>query len=178
MLNIIVAFPKLEDAKKIKNILVQNGISVSAVVTSAASVIATVDGLDEGIVICSYRFRDMYYKELKEYLPEEFTMLLLASAAKMQNVVGNDVLALRMPFKTFELISTIEMMMQAHRGKRKKERPKVRSVEEEKILERAKVLLMERNNMSEVEAHRYIQKTSMDSGNNMVDTAEMILSIM
>lgn len=178
MLNIIVAFPKLEDAKKIKNVLVQNGISVSAVVTSGASVISTIDGLDAGIVICSYRFRDMYYKELKEYFPEEFTMLLLASAAKMENVVGNDVIALRMPFKTFELISTIEMMMQAHRRKQKKAKPKGRSVEEEKTIKKAKVLLMERNNMSEVEAHRYIQKTSMDSGTNMVDTAEMILSIM
>lgn len=31
---------------------------------------------------------------------------------------------------------------------------------------------MERNNMSEGEAHRYLQKNSMDSGTNMVETAE------
>lgn len=34
---------------------------------------------------------------------------------------------------------------------------------------------MDRNGMSEEEAHRYIQKTSMDSGTNMVETAEMII---
>ena len=32
--------------------------------------------------------------------------------------------------------------------------------------------------MTEEEAHRYVQKCSMDSGNNMVETAEMIMSIM
>lgn len=37
---------------------------------------------------------------------------------------------------------------------------------------------MARNNMSEGEAHRYLQKHSMDSGTNMVETAEMVLSIM
>ena len=36
---------------------------------------------------------------------------------------------------------------------------------------------MERNNMSEREAHRYIQKCSMDSGTNMVETAWMIISL-
>lgn len=37
---------------------------------------------------------------------------------------------------------------------------------------------MARNNMTEEEAHRYLQKCSMDSGNNIVETAEMVLSIM
>ncbi len=35
---------------------------------------------------------------------------------------------------------------------------------------------MERNHLSEEEAHKYIQKLSMDSGNNLVETAEMILA--
>ena len=39
-------------------------------------------------------------------------------------------------------------------------------------------MLMEKNNLSEEEAYRYIQKNSMDSGNSMVDTAAMLLSIM
>ena len=45
-------------------------------------------------------------------------------------------------------------------------------------IRKAKELLMTRNNMSEEEAHRYLQKSSMDSGTNIVETAEMVLSIM
>ncbi|BDF15193.1 ANTAR domain protein [[Clostridium] scindens ATCC 35704] len=46
------------------------------------------------------------------------------------------------------------------------------------MIRQAKELLMARNNMSEEEAHRYLQKSSMDSGTNMVETAQMVLSIM
>ena len=46
------------------------------------------------------------------------------------------------------------------------------------MIEDAKKLLMERNHMTEEEAHRYIQKCSMDSGNNMVEAAKMIFVLM
>lgn len=38
-------------------------------------------------------------------------------------------------------------------------------------------MLMEKNNMTEQEAFRYIQKCSMDSGNTMVESATMVMSI-
>ena len=63
------------------------------------------------------------------------------------------------------------------RRKRKKERPQ-RDPKQQKLIKDAKELLMARNNMTEEEAHRYLQKCSMDSGNNIVETAEMVLSIM
>ena len=66
----------------------------------------------------------------------------------------------------------------ARKRKKKKEKPKERDPREKKIIDEAKKLLMERNHMTEEEAHRYVQKCSMDSGNNMVETAEMIMSIM
>ena len=45
------------------------------------------------------------------------------------------------------------------------------------LINEAKALLMERNNMTESEAHRYIQKCSMDSGTNLVETSQMIISL-
>ena len=50
--------------------------------------------------------------------------------------------------------------------------------QERNLITNAKRILMERNNMTEIEAHRYIQKCSMDSGTNMVETAQMIISIL
>ena len=52
MANIIVVFPKIEDAKNIRNLLVRYGFSVSAVCTTGAQAISTADGLDDGIVVC------------------------------------------------------------------------------------------------------------------------------
>jgi response regulator NasT len=50
----------------------------------------------------------------------------------------------------------------------------VRSKEELDIIAEAKAILMERNNMSEEEAHRYLQKTSMDTGTGIVEAARMV----
>ena len=59
-----------------------------------------------------------------------------------------------------------------------KERSRKRNDAEKKLVDQAKALLMERNNMSEDEAHRYLQKSSMDSGTNLTETAQMILTIL
>ena len=46
------------------------------------------------------------------------------------------------------------------------------------MIHEAKLLLMNRNNMTEEEAHRYLQKTSMDNGTSLVETAQMVLQLM
>jgi response regulator NasT len=85
-----------------------------------------------------------------------------------------------MPLKAGDLISTVGMMAEGIERRRRRARlkPKVRSAEEENAIKEAKELLMGRNHLSEEEAHRYLQKCSMDSGTNMVETAFMVLSMM
>ena len=61
MENVVVVFPKLDDGNKIKAVLVKNGINVDYVCTSGAQALEYVNKLNEGIVVCSYRFTDMYY---------------------------------------------------------------------------------------------------------------------
>jgi two-component system, response regulator PdtaR len=48
-------------------------------------------------------------------------------------------------------------------------------LEERKILERAKGILMESRQMSEQEAYRFLQKTSQDKNTPMIDLAKKIL---
>ena len=43
------------------------------------------------------------------------------------------------------------------------------------LIERAKALLMEKKSMTEIHAHIYLQKISMDSGRSIVESAQMIL---
>ena len=61
--------------------------------------------------------------------------------------------------------------------KRKKKFIKQKNNQDFELIKKAKDLLMERNNMTEEQAHRYLQKTSMNSGNSMLDTALMIISL-
>lgn len=180
MASLIVVFPKIEDAKNIRNLLVRNGHSVAAVCTSGAQVLNYADSLSYGIVVCGYKFSDMMYTELHECLPPNFDMLLVASQHVLSTTSSNDIVCLSMPIRANDLVNTVEMMIQSMARKRKKQKskPKVRNEHEKELIKQAKILLMERNNMTEEEAHRYIQKCSMDSATNMVETAQMVLTLL
>ena len=180
MINIIVAFPKMENGKSIKSIKKKKGFSVHAVCSTGAQVLQHADLLGDGIVICAGRLPDMMYMQLREYLPRCFQMLVLAPANAWQEETAERVVCLTMPLKVHELLSTVEMMYcaQNQRRKKKSSHPKARSEKEKLTIHKAKEILMARNNMTEQEAHRYIQKCSMESGTSLTETAQMIISMM
>lgn len=179
MTSIIVVLPKIEDGKKIKSLLVRSGFSVAAVCGSGSQAISAADGFDDGIVICGYKMVDMMYAELREYLPPGFEMLLMASSHLLSECSGNNIMCLSMPLQVHDFLNTVELMTNsiAYKRKKKKAQPKARRPEEVALINEAKALLMSRNNMTEDEAHRYIQKSSMDSSTNLVETAQMVLAM-
>lgn len=180
MTKIIVAFPKIENGKKIKNILIRNGFNVISICTNGAQVIQEANGLQEGVVICTYRLPDMIYREIKEYLPPGFQMITITSKEQWAENGDSNVVSLSLPLKVHELLSTLEMVSYnvERARKKRKSQPKKRSREEQELIDRAKHILMSRNNMTESDAHRYLQKTSMDNGTSFTETAQMILSMM
>ena len=175
MSSIIIVFPKQEHGKRMKDILLQNGFDVEAVCLTGASVLEKVQHLDSGIIVGSYRYTDMFYTEMLEYLPKNFEMLLLASEQVLDQYGCENVMSIRQPLKVGELVDTLHMMEAVQQRKIKK---RERSEKDKKLIEQAKQVLMERNHLSEEEAHRYLQKTSMDSGTNLRETAQMILMLM
>ena len=167
-----------EDANRIKSIILRNGYDSVLTCNSAAQVISLTNKLDGGIILCGYRLTDMSYLELYQCLPRGFSMILLASPVKLQQCYNNDIAKLEMPLKVNDLVQAIERIVYIHCKKNKRNiKPKVRSEEQKKIILEAKQLLMEHHQMTEDEAHRYIQKISMDSGNSMSETAGMILML-
>ena len=180
MTNLIVVLPQLETAKSIKNVLVKNGFSVIGVCTTGAQAISLADGLNDGVVVCSYKLLDMIYSQLRECLSPEFEMLIIASDSFVSECYGSGILCLSMPLKVGDLVSTVNMMIEGIERRRRKKRqiPKIRNAQEEETIKDAKELLMARNHITEEEAHRYLQKCSMDSGTNLVETAQMVLAMM
>ncbi|MCI6243643.1 MAG: ANTAR domain-containing protein [Lachnospiraceae bacterium] len=180
MSNIVIAFPKPEVAANIRKILSQSGYTVTAVCTTGAKTLESVNNLEQGILICGYRFVDMMYTEIYDYLPPEFQMLLIASRTSIDEREISNLVSLSMPMKVHELLETLEMMEGdiRRRKKRIQRQPKHRSAEDQMIIRQAKELLMVRNSFTEEEAHRYIQKRSMDNGTGLVEVSQMILSLL
>ena len=180
MSNVIVVFSKREVATNIRNILVRSGIDVIGICITGAQALHYVNTLDDGMIICGYRLSDMPYTELRQLLPDTFEMLLIASQEKWSDDLLDGVVGLSMPVKVYDLVTTVESVLQTLQSRRKKRRQTVRrrTPEERALISQAKMLLMERNGITEEEAHRYLQKSSMESGTNMLETAQMVLTMM
>lgn len=180
MTNIIVAFSRWENAVNIRNILTRSGVKVSAVCLTGAKVLQHTEIWSRGIIICGMRLQDMPYAELRGLLPRGFEILLIAPSDRWIDSLPEGVVGLPSPLKAYDLLNTLEMIdqVQESRGRKRRETVRRRSSGERQVIEQAKALLMERNGMSEEEAHRYLQKTSMESGRSMVETAQMVLSVM
>lgn len=175
---VLIVLPKAEDGKKVRKILMSHGFSHVFAYPTASALLQEVNQYSCGLVISGYRLKDMYYRELAESLPPYFDLVLMGSASTISEADAG-ILSPATPLKVYDLVNTVGMVLtQLERRLRQKKQPKKRSQREENYIRNAKFLLMERNHLSEEEAHRYIQKSSMDSGTNMVETAQMILMLM
>lgn len=175
VVGIIVAFPKPEDSRAIRSLLSRNGFNVVANCTTGASAINRADDIGEGIIITGYKLPDMLYSDIVDNVGSSFEVILLASKNRlMEDNTG--VATLEMPLKVRDLINSVEMMenqilSKRHKTKRK---PGTRSPEDQAIINQAKEALMTVQNLTEEQAHRYLQKNAMDSGCTMVEVAKMV----
>ena len=176
MVNIIVAFPKDSNAKSIRNSLIRNGINVTAVCTTGGQVIQRVGDSPDTIIISAFRFRDMLFRELKEYLSPDTEMILLISRQMEEELWGEDIDYLTMPVQMQELLMKIEEAeYRIAERRQQRKRIKIRSKRQLEDIAFAKELLQIHNGLTEAEAHRYLQKRSMDSGLNLAETAKMVI---
>ena len=130
MSTLIVAFPKIEEAKAVRSLLVRRGYDVAVPCTSGAQAINQADNLSDGIIICGYKLSDnMLYSELYEYKPKSFEILLVASQNLWEECHDSNVVCVAMPIKVNDLLSTIEIMQQSQIRRRRKARttPRQRS---------------------------------------------------
>ncbi len=176
---IIIAMPKSEDSNRIAEMLTSNGVMLDIEICNTASEVLRLSNDREfGVVICTKKLKDMGYFELSQYLPSFFGMIVMTKDETLETFSGKTV-KLLMPFKPRELLATVEMMTSTfvRTIRKKKNVPIKRSNPQKEIVDKAKRLLMDRNAMTEPEAFRYIQKSSMDSGRSMVESAQMILML-
>ena len=116
MTRIIVAFPKVENGKNIKNVLVRNGYQVVCVCTNGAQVIQEANGLQDGLVLCTYKLSDMIYQELAECLPPGFEMIVISTKDQWNENGTSGIVGLSVPLKIHELLSTVEKYLTIWNG--------------------------------------------------------------
>lgn len=129
------------------------------------------------LVLATYCLPDMAGVELAQKLGEGSDILMIVPQ-DFDSPVPDNVLTLRNPLSPDALVQAVRVMQHC-RGKiaalQKKADKLSRTLEERKVVDRAKGRLMDALHLTEAQAHHHIQKKSMDSGRRIVDVAREIL---
>ena len=175
MEQVILAFEGEKNVRHIRDIMESAGLAEGVICHSAAEVKRLAGRQGIYTVICGYKLPDETVQSLAADLPESCSILVLAAQSMLDLIDDSErVLKLSAPATRSDLISVVETLLSRER---KEERcaHALRSREEVHLIERAKTRLMAELDMSEEEAHRFLQKKSMDTGTRLPQTAQMVL---
>ena len=175
MEKIIVAFENDRTARRIAELLEGGGAAACLVCRTADQVRRSICKLPVPAVVCGYKLGDQTAELLFDDLPPTCAMLVVASQDRLDLIENSDIFCLPSPVARGDLLASVRLLLQVGRRLEKMTRPR-RSEEEKAVVEQAKAVLMASRGISEEEAHRYLQKRSMDSGSRLLDTARQVLS--
>lgn len=175
MIRTIIALNDEAQAQSMTQALVHRGITVRYRCQSGAEVLRAVKEMGGGVIICSFKLRDMTAKELADRLTGQALILVLAKGNTLALCDHDDLFTLAVPVRPSELIGAVNMLLQMDAMRAAQHIPK-RSTSAQETINKAKKLLMRRHNMTEPEAHHYLQQHSMRAGVRMEDIAHDLLN--
>ena len=176
MIRTVVAFEKDESRDKIADMLERSGIPVRFRCRSGAEVLRAVKTMGSGVVICGCKLSDMPADLLAHDLHGQAKFLILAKQAQLELLDNPDTFKLQSPVSAAELRGSVNILLQLDEIASRSQVPQ-RTEEEQRLIAKAKELLMESRGFTEAQAHKYLQKRSMETGTKLAETARQILEM-
>lgn len=175
MQKVIVAFESETNSAKIREIIESGGVASCLICRSAAEVKRVVHKQRLNIIICGFKLPDENCQDLYQDLPGNCYMLMVAPQVRLELCEEDGIFKLASPVRRGDLLASVRMLVQMNQRYVIQHRPQ-RTEEEQALIGQAKAVLMDRHDMTEEQAHRFLQKKSMDNGAKLVDTARIILA--
>lgn len=182
MKSVIIAFsnPLLNDW--IKTVLNRGGYTIEYTCKTAGEVARVADFCTSPVVVCGFQFTDMTAEDLMVVLDGRLAMITVVLPHQRGLVERDDMVVLPYPVNSADLLQAIEQAerLAAHAAIKPakpsggKDSAAERPAEEKLLILKAKEMLMQQFQMTESQAHRFLQKTSMDRGLKIVDAARMV----
>ena len=166
MKDIIIAYPNKEVALRLRALLVGEGFRVSHICALGSSALGAAGEKDAGVIICASLLRDMGAGTLAEQLPADFDVVALSKNGKTE-YMGN-LITLTLPLDRQEILQTVAVLVSSSFTRRKEA--------DEDLISNAKLVLMNTQDMTELQAHRFLQKESMRTGLKITDLAQKIIN--
>lgn len=168
MKDIIVAYPTKDIALKLRSFLVSEGFNVSHVCALGSSVLSIAGDFSEGVIVCASILSDMTASTLAQQLPVGFDVISISRNGK-EDYTGN-LINMPMPLNRDEFLQTVSVLVSTRSSFNRHNR------NESEILSTAKLILMNSKEITESQAHKYLQKESMRTGKKIVELAKEIIN--
>lgn len=170
MAKIIVAFGDERKRMQIAGALEDSGIEVFRRCATGSEALRTLNVCHDGVLVCGTKLPDRTADELADDIDSAALMLVIGKPERLEFCESRDVFKLSAPFTRGELASAVRMLLQLHNM-----RMPQRSGNDRALVEAAKQKLMETYNFTEPQAHRALQRASMNFGIKMSDSARRVL---
>ena len=175
MRKIIVAFGNDNNRERIAEILESGGYPPFKLCKTGKEAIRAARNVGGGVIICGYKLIDMTADDLAYDIGELGTVLAVGKPSLLEMCENESVCKLPTPLKKNDLFASLRMLADFDSRRASPEKTE-RSESDRELIRQAKNLLMEKCSMTEPEAHRFIQKKSMDAGFRMSTTARLIIN--
>lgn len=175
MRQVIVAFESRANRERIRDILESTGEFSCLLCQNGDEVRRVVRKLRLDIVVCGFKLGEESSESVFFDLPQRCVMLMIAPQDRLELCEAEGIFKLQTPLRRSELLASVRMLAQL-RYPGRDSGPAQRSQEERELVQRAKAVLMDRHGMTEEQAHRFLQKQSMDNGARLTDTARLVLA--
>ena len=174
METVIAAFEREDTAQKFRGLLETAGGMKCLICTSGSQVRRALSAQQVYCVVAGVRLSDGPSEWLCADLPPACALLLVGPRHQLDLCASPDVFKLAVPIRREEAVNAVSLLCQY--GRRVERLLRRRTDSDRELIDRAKAALMRRCDMSEEEAHRALQKRSMNSGCRLVQTARKILA--
>ena len=185
MKNKVLLVSKLSSAVNvISALLEENDCEVGSVVSDAKSALELADDSVYDTIVINSPIEDSDGVELAAELSTETVCgVILITAADKAAIVGprvsdHGVVVVSKPINKQlfrQLLGVVRAAQKRYAGLSKENERLKSSLEEAKIINRAKILLMQHLALSEERAHRYIEKQAMDMRISKLEVAKQVL---
>lgn len=167
MKDILIAYPNKEVALHFRAFLEQEGFHVSHVCALGSSILGIASEKNEGVIVCASLLQDMSAGALAEHLPPNFDVISLSKNGK-EEYMGN-LITLAMPLDRQEFLQTVAVLVASKSSFTR------RREDDAEYIADAKLVLMNTQGLTELQAHRFLQKESMRTGLKIADIAKKVI---
>lgn len=176
MRKIIIAASSKKLVSTLERMLDASGMPAFAVYTSGSEIQAVWSDIEDAVLICA-SLRDVPSIYLSKVMPDSWDMILLLTSEQPFPYYVSNVIPVNLPVTRLELIDTVVSVAGSENSTfaAKTTAKGVRPKEETEIIEKAKRKVMTERGISESDAHKLLQRYSMNSGISMVEAAKRFL---